>query len=124
MQIATVLPLQYTGTTNGGGFGMKNGFLMKYLGDFKNWKKIVIADETSHNWIGLKLKIGLDNFDHQWFGEGFNYYVTIINLAKSKIIYTGAFISYLNKVNLELYYTSPVKDSSNAAIAKKILDRL
>ena len=98
---------------------MKNGFIMKYLGDFKNWKKIVIAHETSHNWIGLKLKIGLDNFDHQWFGEGFNDYVTIINLAKSKIFYAGVFISYLNKDNIELYYTSPVKDSSNAAIAKK-----
>ena len=113
-----VLPLKYAGKTKAGGYGMDDGFLMKYLGDYGYWEKHVIAHETSHHWIGLKLIIGKNSFDNQWFGEGFNDYVTLINLAKSKIDSKEEFINYLNKENLELHYKSPVKDSSNASIAK------
>lgn len=113
-----VLPLKYAGKTRGGGFGMDNGFMMKYLGDFTSWEKEVIAHETSHNWIGIKMMLGNDSFDHQWFGEGFNDYVTIINLARSKVFSKEEFLDYLNKDNFKEHYTSPVKDSTNASIAK------
>ncbi len=113
-----VLPIKYAGKTRGGGFAMQNGFMMKYLGDFTKWEKEVIAHETSHNWIGQQLQIGKDSFENQWFGEGFNDYVTIINLVKSKVFDKTEFLDYLNNHNLKQHYTSPVKDSSNASIAK------
>lgn len=113
-----VLPIKYAGKTRGGGFAMQNGFMMKYLGDFTEWEKEVIAHETSHNWIGQQLQVGKDSFENQWFGEGFNDYVTIINLVKSKVFDKTEFLDYLNNHNLKEHYTSPVKDSSNASIAK------
>lgn len=114
-----VLPIQYGGKTGAGGFGMDNGFLMKYRGDFTSWEKAVVAHETSHTWIGQKMIIGNKNFDHQWFGEGFNDYVTQINLVNSGIFSKEDFLNYLNDNNFQKHYTSPVKDASNAAIADK-----
>ncbi|MFZ4105386.1 hypothetical protein [Flavobacterium sp.] len=113
-----VLPLQYAGKTKAGGFGMDNGFMMKYLGDFDSWERVVVAHETSHYWIGGKLQLGKDSFENQWFGEGFNDYVTMINLAKSKVFSSTEFVEYLNGHNFKEHYTSAVKDSSNASIAK------
>ncbi len=113
-----VLPIKYAGITKAGGFGMDNGFMMKYLGDVDSWTKVVIAHETSHNWIGFKIQIGDDSFDNQWFGEGFNDYVMLINMTKSKIHSPTEFLKYLNDSNFKEHYTSKVKDSTNASIAK------
>ncbi len=114
-----VLPIQYAGLTRAGGFGMENGFLMKYLGEFDTWEKLIIAHETSHSWIGLKLQIGTTSFENQWFGEGFNDYITIINMAKSKLLSPSEFMDYLNNENLKEHYSSPVREESNATIGAK-----
>jgi len=102
----------------GGGFGVKNGFVMKLGTKFATWEKYVTAHETAHNWMGLKIMLGKDSFDHQWFGEGFNDYTTLINLANSKIYDTEEFFDYFNEKNLKLHYESKVKDAHNDAIAK------
>ncbi|MGZ3776758.1 MAG: hypothetical protein ACXVI9_04020 [Mucilaginibacter sp.] len=103
----------------GGGFGWGNGFIMKYAGRFDDWKKEVIAHETSHNWIGHRLSIGNDSFANQWFGEGFNDYVCILNLVKSGIFDDNSFVSFVNKYDFKPHYTSPVKNAPNDSIGKK-----
>lgn len=102
-----------------GGFGMKNGFAMKLGKKFGTWEKYVTAHETAHTWVGLKIVLGGDSFDHQWFGEGFNDYTTVINLANSKIYGKEDFLYYLNEEILKKHYQSEVKDAHNDSIVTK-----
>ncbi|SEK80446.1 hypothetical protein [Parapedobacter koreensis] len=101
----------------GGGFGIKNGFVMKLGRAFGIREKYVTAHETAHSWIGIKIMLGEGSFDHQWFGEGFNDYTTIINLAHSKIFSEEAFMHYLNEENLKEHYESAIKGVHNDSIA-------
>ncbi|RAV29008.1 MULTISPECIES: gluzincin family metallopeptidase [Sinomicrobium] len=101
----------------GGGFGMRNGFVMKLGRKFGTRDKYVTAHETSHTWIGIKIIIGENSFDHQWFGEGFNDYATIINLANSKIYGEEDFLHYFNEENFKKHYESAIKDVHNDSIA-------
>ncbi|MDF3125975.1 hypothetical protein [Rheinheimera sp. 1928-s] len=100
-----------------GGFGMKNGFVMKLGRTFGAWEKYVTAHETAHTWIGIKMMLGKGSFDHQWFGEGFNDYTTLINLANSKIYEQEDFLHYLNDETLKKHYESNVKGAHNDSIA-------
>ncbi|WP_215396233.1 hypothetical protein [Rheinheimera oceanensis] len=100
-----------------GGFGIRNGFVMKLGRAFGTWEKYVTAHETAHTWIGIKMMLGKGSFDHQWFGEGFNDYTTLINLANSKIYGQGEFLHYLNEETLKKHYESEVKGAHNDAIA-------
>jgi len=102
-----------------GGFGIKNGFVMKLGRKFGEREKYVTAHETAHSWIGIKMMLGEDSFDHQWFGEGFNDYTTIINLANSKIFGKEDFLAYLNDETLRLHYQSKIKGVHNDSIAAK-----
>lgn len=102
-----------------GGFGIKNGFVMKLGRKFGTREKYVTAHETSHSWVGIKMMIGAGSFDHQWFGEGFNDYTTIINLANSKIYGEGDFLHYLNEETLKPHYESKIKGVHNDSIAAK-----
>ncbi len=102
-----------------GGFGMKNGFVMKLGTKFDTWEKLVTAHETAHTWVGLKIMLGKGSFDHQWFGEGFNDYTTIINLANSKIYGEKEFLHYLNNDNFKQHYESKIKGEHNDSIAAK-----
>ena len=102
-----------------GGFGIKNGFVMKLGKKFDTRVKYVTAHETSHSWIGSKMMLGNDSFDNQWFGEGFNDYITIINLANSKIYDEEDFLYYLNEETLKRHYESNVKGVHNDSIAAK-----
>lgn len=113
-----ILPIMYGGKTGAGGFGMEEGFLMKYRGDFSIWEKYVVAHETSHNWIGQMMQLGTDSDNHAWFGEGFNDYIANIGMAESRVASKEVFFAYLNDTNIRKHYTSPVKDSANASIAK------
>lgn len=99
-----------------GGFGVKNGFVMKLGTKFGTWEKYVTAHETAHSWIGIKMMLGEDSFDHQWFGEGFNDYTTIINLANSKIYREEEFLHYLNDDTFKKHYESKVKGVHNDSI--------
>lgn len=101
----------------GGGFGIKNGFVMKLGRTFGRWEKYVTAHETAHTWVGIKMMLGKDSFDHQWFGEGFNDYTTIINLANSKIYGEEEFLHYLNEENFKQHYESKIKGAHNNSIA-------
>ncbi|MGS2737901.1 hypothetical protein [Sinomicrobium sp. M5D2P17] len=101
----------------GGGFGIKNGFVMKLGRPFGTWEKYVTAHETAHTWVGIKLMLGKGSFDHQWFGEGFNDYTTLINLANSKIYGEEDFLNYLNEETLKPHYESEVKAAHNDSIA-------
>ncbi|QNL48828.1 hypothetical protein H8S90_18975 [Olivibacter sp. SDN3] len=103
----------------GGGFGIKNGFVMKLGRKFGTREKYVTAHETAHTWIGIKMMLGEDSFDHQWFGEGFNDYTTIINLANSKIYGKEDFLYYLNEETLKPHYESKIKSVHNDSIATK-----
>lgn len=102
-----------------GGFGIKNGFVMKLGKKFDTREKYVTAHETSHTWIGFKMMLGNDSFDNQWFGEGFNDYITIINLANSKIYGKEDFLHYLNEETLKPHYESKIKGVHNDSIAAK-----
>ncbi|MEH6682844.1 MAG: hypothetical protein V7724_20050 [Sediminicola sp.] len=103
----------------GGGFGINNGFVMKLGKKFGTWEKYVTAHETAHTWVGLKMELGKESFDHQWFGEGFNDYTTLINLANSKIFGKEDFLHYLNEENLKQHYESEIKGVHNDSIAAK-----
>jgi hypothetical protein len=114
----SLTPLLQTDQRAGGGFGWGPGFIMKYAGGFDDWKKEVIAHETSHNWIGQRLSIGNDSFANQWFGEGFNDYICVINLVKSGIFGDTSFVKFVNSTVLKPHYTSPVKNAPNDSIGK------
>lgn len=102
-----------------GGFGINNGFVMKLGRKFSTREKYVTAHETSHSWIGIKMMLGNESFDHQWFGEGFNDYITMINLANSKIYGKEEFLYYLNEETLKPHYESKIKGVHNDSIAAK-----
>lgn len=102
----------------GGGFGVKNGFVMKLGRSFGTWEKYVTAHETAHTWVGIKMMLGNGSFDHQWFGEGFNDYTTLINLANSEIYGEADFLNYLNEETLRPHYESGVKAAHNDSIAE------
>ena len=101
------------------GIGQKHGFVMKYSGKFDVEKNRVLAHETAHAWIGNRLQIGEDEFDNQWFGEGFNDYVSNINLVKAGIQDKAAFLDYVNKDILLGHYSSKAKDAPNDSIRTK-----
>ena len=114
-----ILPLLSIDKPWATGFGWGHGFVMKYSGKFDDNKKRVLAHETSHSWIGNGMQIGNDEFDNQWFGEGFNDYVMLINMVKSGISGKDSFLSYVNKDNLLAHYSSPAKSVPNDSIAAK-----
>ncbi|MCE7054200.1 hypothetical protein LZF95_05900 [Algoriphagus sp. AGSA1] len=101
----------------GGGFGIKNGFVMKLGRVFGLREQYVTAHETAHTWAGIKIMLGEDSFDHQWFGEGFNDYTAIINLVNSKIYGREEFLNYLNDDNFKQHYESEIKGAHNDSIA-------
>ncbi len=101
-----------------GGFAWGPGFIFKYGGKLDDSEEKVVAHEHAHLWIGQSITIGENSFSNQWFGEGFNDYVAIINLVHSGILTKSAFLDYVNKDNFNKHYTSSVRDSSNASIAE------
>jgi predicted metalloprotease with PDZ domain len=115
----SILPLLSIDKPWATGYSQKHGFVMRYSGKFDNDKKRVLAHETSHSWIGNNMQIGTDEFDNQWFGEGFNDYVMLINLVNTGIQNKAEFLEYINKNNFLDHYTSPVKNAPNDSIATK-----
>ncbi|WPO83730.1 M1 family aminopeptidase [Chryseobacterium sp. JJR-5R] len=91
------------------------------MDQFNSEKKIVIAHESSHLWIGQRMMIGNDNFDHQWFGEGFNGYICYINLLNSGIFSEKEFINEANKKIFSPHYSNQYRSLPNDSIAKLYL---
>jgi predicted metalloprotease with PDZ domain len=115
----SVLPLLAIDHPWATGYSQKRGFVMRYSGKFGDEKKRVLAHETSHAWIGNNMQIGNDEFDNQWFGEGFNDYVMLINMVHAGIQDKAAFLDYINKDNLLAHYRSTVKNLPNDSIAPR-----
>jgi len=115
----SILPLLAIDKPWATGYSQKHGFVMRYSGTFGNEKKRVLAHETSHAWIGNNMQIGNDEFDNQWFGEGFNDYVMLINMVRSGIQNKADFVDYVNKDNLLAHYSSTVKSVPNDSIRAK-----
>src|SRR5690606_3051033 len=57
------------------------------------------------------------SFDHQWFGEGFTDYTTIINLVNSKIYGEEDFLHYFNEENFKQHYEAEINGVHNDSIA-------
>lgn len=114
-----ILPLLSIDKPWATGFGWGQGFIMKYSGKFNDDKKKVLAHETSHSWIGMNMQIGANEFDNQWFGEGFNDYIMLLNLVKSDILDQKAFLTHVNKENFAPHYGGPVKNVPNDSIAAR-----
>ncbi len=115
----SILPLLSIDKPWATGYSQSHGFVMRYSGKFDDEKKRVLAHETSHSWIGNDMQIGDDEFDNQWFGEGFNDYVMLINLVHSGMQDKAAFLDYVNKNNFLDHYSSPVKNEPNDSIAAR-----
>ncbi len=113
----SILPLLSIDKPWATGYSQKLGFVMRYSGKFDDEKKRVIAHETSHYWIGNNMQIGNDEFDNQWFGEGFTDYVMLMNLVKSGIEDKTVYLEYINESNFLEHYSSPVKNAPNDSIA-------
>lgn len=114
----SILPI-YKGEDRVGGFGWGNGFSMKYKGIFGDTELYTVLHETSHYWVGGKLVLGGGSFDNQWFGEGFNDYITVINAAKSNVWSQQDFLNYINNQNFKKHYSSKYKDLHNDSIKNK-----
>lgn len=112
-----VSKLQSTQLASQGGFVWGRGFIMKYQGQFNLRKKYTTAHETSHAW--LRVQIGKNSFEHQWFGEGFNDYVCLINMFNAKIISQAELVRMLNDDFFKPHYTSSVNTVANDSIVSK-----
>jgi hypothetical protein len=114
----SVLPFLNHAPKNYTGFGLIDGFSMRYTGPYDLDKKEVIAHETSHKWIGNKLEIKQKGMEYMWFEEGFNDYIDTYILAKTKMISQTEFVDYINDKNLAPHYKSPVATASADSIEK------
>lgn len=99
------------------GFSLGKGFVMKYSGPLET-KKRILAHETSHTYIGVKLTMLQTGMENNWFNEGFNDYAAIYNLVKSGIMSKAEFVEFVNDKNLKAHYTSPVNSVSGTTIEK------
>ncbi|TWI98179.1 peptidase M1-like protein [Mucilaginibacter frigoritolerans] len=114
----SVLPFLNIAPKNYTGYGLIDGFSMRYTGPYDLDKKEVIAHETSHKWIGNKLEIKQKGMEYMWFEEGFNDYIDTYILAKTKMISPTEFIDYINDKNLKPHYKSPVGTAPADSIEK------
>ena len=71
-----------------------------------------MSHEIGHHWFGGTLALG---YQHQWFGEGFNDYLTYYCLYHSGIKDRTWFVDGFNKL-FDIYYNSPVSNIPNDSI--------
>jgi hypothetical protein len=114
----SVLPFLHDVPDNYTGYGLLDGFSMRYRGKYDIEKMEVIAHETSHKWIGNKVEIKQKGFEYMWFEEGFNDYVAICLLANTGMLSGSGFIAYINDKNLAPHYKSPVATAPADSIEK------
>jgi predicted metalloprotease with PDZ domain len=115
--ILSVIPFQNEVPAAMTGMGMSNGLSVRYRGPLDLDKTQLIAHETSHNWIGVRLKFESIGMENNWFNEGFNDYIAICNLVRAGLFSQQDFLDYMNKENLAAHYTSPVRSMPGDSIA-------
>ncbi len=96
------------------GVAFANGFIGKYTADtILNAKRIyTISHEVGHHWIGHKLEMNINN---QWFGEGFNDYITFKTLLSAGLLTPHDFENRLNEV-FKLHYSSAIRNTPNDSV--------
>jgi len=99
---------------NVSGAAFANGFIGKYKGDtiVTDQRVYTISHEIGHHWVGHRLEM---NISHQWFGEGFNDYITFLALYSSGLTTVKGFEDRFNEV-LKAHYGSPVRETPNDSV--------
>ena len=101
---------------NIGGVAFANGFIGKYKADtIVNAHRIyTISHEIGHHWVGHQLEMNISN---QWFGEGFNDYMTFNTLLSAGLLTTAEFENRMNDV-FKAHYSSSIRNSPNDSVFK------
>ncbi len=96
------------------GVAYANGFIGKYKSDtiVQPDRIYVISHEIGHHWLGHKLEMNISN---QWFGEGFNDYITFQTLLSAGLISPADFENRMNEV-MKLHYGSTIKNIPNDSV--------
>jgi predicted metalloprotease with PDZ domain len=103
---------------NIGGMSLGNGFAGKY--SFKidtvlsPERILVLSHEIGHHWIGGKIDTDIKD---QWFGEGFNDYLTYYTVAMTGLMTPGQFLHGFNSI-LESHYSSKINSLPNDSVWK------
>lgn len=106
-------PFLYT-DHNVSGVAFSNGFIGKYTADtiVNDQRVYTISHEIGHHWVGHRLEMDIK---HQWFGEGFNDYITFLTLYGAGLISSDGFESRMNEVS-KAHYGSPVRFTPNDSV--------
>lgn len=96
------------------GVAYNTGFVGRYKRDttFNTDQVFVLSHEIGHHWLGQGLTIGMTD---QWFGEGFNDYVSFCILLSSGIVNRQQFTNKMNEAFSKLY-ASPVRNTPNDSV--------
>ncbi len=101
---------------NIGGVAFANGFIGKYRADtiVTAHRIYTISHEIGHHWIGHRLEMNISN---QWFGEGFNDYITFNTLFSAGLLTAGDFENRMNDV-FQAHYSSSIRNIPNDSVFK------
>ena len=103
---------------NMGGMSLGNGFAGKYSFKIDTIlspdRILVLSHEIGHHWIGGKIDTDIKD---QWFGEGFNDYLTYYTLAMNGLMTPGEFEHGFNSI-LESHYSSKINSLPNDSVWK------
>ena len=96
------------------GVAYNTGFVGRYKRDttFNTDQVFVLSHEIGHHWLGQQLTIGMND---QWFGEGFNDYVSFCVLLSSKQVTPRQFVDKMN-IAFQKLYSSPVRNTPNDSV--------
>ncbi|MEP7322623.1 MAG: hypothetical protein ABI761_11925 [Saprospiraceae bacterium] len=96
------------------GVAYSNGFIGKYKADtILNAQRIyTISHEIGHHWIGHQLEMNISN---QWFGEGFNDYITFYTLLSGGLMSPHEFENRMNEI-FTAHYSSTIKNTPNDSV--------
>lgn len=99
---------------NIGGVAFANGFIGKYKADtILNPQRIyTISHEVGHHWLGHKLEMNISN---QWFGEGFNDYITFHSLVAAGLLTPAEYENRINEI-MQLHYSSQIRNTPNDSV--------
>jgi predicted metalloprotease with PDZ domain len=96
------------------GVAYNTGFVGRYRRDttFNTEQVFVLSHEIGHHWLGQALSMGEND---QWFGEGFNDYVSFDVLLASGQITRQQFVDKMNEAFQKLY-ASAVRNTPNDSV--------
>ncbi len=99
---------------NIGGVAFANGFIGKYNADtiVTPHRVYTISHEIGHHWIGHRLEMNISN---QWFGEGFNDYITFNTLLSAGLLTAAEYENRMNDV-FKAHYSSSIRNIPNDSV--------